>query len=206
MRKAMALGGAVASMMAATMVATPASARAAAPEGVSALVVTANGSGCPVAAGAAVVSDGGDTVTLTSPAYFAQAGGTARPTDIRRNCQLSVQINAPAGWTYAVSEVRSSGFAFLSAGATGISRVSLYFQGTSPTTARTNTFEGPSADRWQTTDTIDAAALTFRPCGTQRNLNINTEVRVLRDTANPSSSSFMVRDQSTGLSLTWRQC
>ncbi|HEX8348260.1 MAG TPA: DUF4360 domain-containing protein [Actinoplanes sp.] len=202
----MAMGGAVVSMLAVTVLAAPAAAQVAAPDDVRVQVVTVNGSGCPAGAGTAVLSADREFVTVTSPAYFAQAGGTARPIDFRRNCQFSVQVTRPAGWTFAVSEVQSSGYAFLAAGATGVSRVSFYFQGFTPTTARTNTFEGPWADAWRTTDTIEPAARTFLPCGAQRNLNVNTELRVLRDAANPSVSSFMVRGEQTGLRLTWREC
>lgn len=204
MLKALIRGSAVASLVAgATLLSAPAAAQAA-PANVDVQLVTANGSGCAPGTGgaAAVMSDDGDFVTVASPAYFAQAGGASRPTDFRKNCQLSLIISKPAGWTYAVAEVRSSGYAFLADGATGLSRVNVYFQGSSASDWSTHTFAGPQAEPWQTTD----SPLRFAPCGAERNLNINTELRVNRGTSSSATSSFMVRDGETGLRLVWREC
>ena len=205
MLKALIRGGAVASLVAgATLLAAPTAAQAA-PAGVDVQLVTANGSGCAVGAGEAtgVTTDDGEFLTVTSPAYFAQAGGAARPTDIRKNCLLSLQIRPPAGWTYAVTEVHSSGYAFLTSGVTGVSRISVWFQGSSVTQTATHTFAGPQAEPWRT---VDELPLQFAPCGAQRNLNINTEVRVNRGSSTAATSSFTVRNGETGLRLVWREC
>jgi hypothetical protein len=56
------------------------------------------------------------------------------------------------------------------------------------------------------------AALVFAPCGVQRNLNVNTELRVSAGTSDPTSTtSFMVMDSTDGslstvYHLTWMQC
>ncbi|HEX8347375.1 MAG TPA: DUF4360 domain-containing protein, partial [Actinoplanes sp.] len=165
--------------------------------GVEVAVVTVNGSGCPAGEGAAVLNDELDVLTITAPAYFAWVGGGARPTDFRKNCQFSVQITRPAGWTYAVTQVRSGGFTALADGATGLSRVALYFQGSSATTTLSNTFTGPSVDRWDTTDTIAPAEWSYAPCGVERNLNINTELRVGLGTSPATTSSFLIREPTS---------
>lgn len=167
-------------------------------------VVSVNGSGCPAGQGEAVMSADRESFTITSPGYFARAGGGAAPTDFRRNCQFGVQVERAPGWTYAVAGIESSGYAFLARGATGLTRVSAYFQGSSATASWSRAFAGPLADAWQTTDTVDATGLAFASCDTERNLNINTEVRV--GAAGASTSSFMVRDSSTTVRLVWRAC
>jgi hypothetical protein len=182
----------------------PASAKAPAATSVEVAVVTVNGSGCPAGEGVATLSDELDVLSIAAPAYFASAGGGARPTDFRKNCQFSVQISRPAGWTYAVTQATAGGFTALTQGATGLSRTSLYFQGTSPTTALSNTFTGPSVDRWDTTDTISPADWSYAPCGTERNLNINTELRVTVAAGAPSN--FLIRDPDSSYRLAWRRC
>ena len=177
-----------------------------APEGVSVDVVTVNGSGCPAGWGVVTRSSGGTSFEITSPAYFAWAGGDADPTEFRRNCQISMQINKPQGLTYAVAQIESSGFAHLAPGASGVSRVSFYFQGMSPTTALSETFTGPMSGSWQTAPVVDSASLVYAPCDVDRNLNINTELRVSAGTSDPAVTSFMVRDPVTAFRLTWKRC
>jgi hypothetical protein len=178
----------------------------AAPEGVSVEVVTVNGSGCPAGQGTATMAADGNSFTLSSPGYFAWAGGDAGPTDFRRNCQVAVHVARPEGYTYAVAQVRASGFAYLAEGATGVTRTSLYFQGTSPTTAVSRTFTGPLARRWTTTDVVDAADLRFAPCGADRYLNINTELRVSAGSSDPATDNLMFRDTESSYRLIWRRC
>lgn len=201
----MALGGMVASLVAATSGVAPATA-ATAPADASVQVVTVNGSGCPAGSGDATLSDDGFSFTITSTPYFASAGLGAGPLDFRKNCQYSVQVNRPEGWTYAVAGVEASGFAFLSAGATGLSRSSIFFQGQATTTVLSRTFTGPLSDNWQTKDSIGLASLVYAPCGVERNLNINTELRVVRGTAAPNTSNFLFRNESSTYRLFWKQC
>lgn len=203
MLNALAVAGVVASLFATTS--GPVTTAAEPPGGGSVELVTVNGSGCPAAEGTAAMSADGTLFTITSPAYFAWAGGAARPTDLRKNCQVSVRVARPSGWTFAVSQLSSTGFAYLTAGATGTTRVTTYFQG-GASAARTHVFSGPKAEPWATTDTTAEAALNYAPCGTERNLNINTEVRVGLGTSDPAASSFMIRESTTVVRLAWRAC
>lgn len=201
----MTLGGLLASLVAATSGVAPATATTTlADAGIR--LVTANGSGCPQAPAEATMSDDGSSFTITSTPYFASAGLGALPTDQRKNCQFSVQISRPAGWTYALAGADYSGFAFLSAGASASTRANYYFQGQSPTAFISHNFAGPMSDDWQATDTFDLASLIFAPCGVERNFNINTEVRVSRGTAAPTTSNFLFRNGSSTYQLIWKQC
>lgn len=169
-------------------------------------VVTVNGSGCPAAQGTAVVSADRRSVRVTSPAYVAWVGDEADPTDFRQNCQLALSVTRPAGMTYAVAGVDSSGYAHLAAGATGVSRVSLYFQGASPTVAMSHAFAGPYSDTWQTSDSVDPPSRIYAPCDVERYLNVNTELRVNRGTSDRAATSFLARGPETALRLVWRRC
>jgi hypothetical protein len=180
-------------------------AAAAAPEDASFSVVTVNGSGCPAGAGAVRLSATKASFTIVTPAYLASSGGESAPTDIRRNCQVSLQVSGAEGWTYAISRITSTGFALLVPEATGTSRVSFYFQGDVATTSSTLTVAGPLTAPWESTESFAADALVWAPCDAQRNLNINTEVRVSAS-ADPTINNVMVRDSATRGRLVWRPC
>lgn len=174
-------------------------------------VATVNGSGCPQGTTAVAVSEDNTAFTVTYSDYLAQAGGTSDPTASRKNCQLSLIVHVPQGFTYAIASADYRGFAALQPGATGTQRASYYFQGSPNTEYRSHPFAGPYDDNWQATDTTDWAQLVYAPCGVQRNFNINTELRVGVGTSSPGKVSFMTMDStdgdiSTTYHMAWKEC
>ncbi|KNB50706.1 DUF4360 domain-containing protein [Streptomyces caatingaensis] len=175
-------------------------------------VVTVNGSGCPAGTAAVAVAPDNTAFTVSYSNYLAQVGVGSKPTDFRKNCQLGLNIHVPQGFTYAIAEADYRGFAHLESGATGLEKASYYFQGMSQTASQTHRFSGPLSDDWQTTDTTDVASLVYAPCGSQRILNVNTELRVGAGTSDPASTtSFMAMDSADGSVNTlyhfaWKQC
>jgi hypothetical protein len=182
------------------------------PNEVSISVVTANGSGCPDGSAAVAVSPDRRAFTVTYSEYTAQVGVGTKPTDFRKNCQLALDVHIPQGFTYAIAEADYRGYAHLEAGATGSAGASYYFQGDSRTTRAVHPFAGAMDDNWQTKDTVGIDALVFEPCGEQRNLNINTELRVNAHRSNPRrTTSFMTMDSTDGSFSTvyhvaWKRC
>jgi hypothetical protein len=175
-------------------------------------VVTVNGSGCPAGTTAVAASPDNTAFTVTYSDYLAQVGLGATPTDRRENCQLNLLIHVPQGFTYAVARADYRGFAALAKGATGMQKASYYFMGTAATTMSTHSFTGPLEDNWQTSDVTDSASLVYAPCGVQRNLNVNTELRVAAGTSDPTkTTSFMTMDSTDGAvstvyHLSWKEC
>jgi hypothetical protein len=173
-------------------------------------LVTANGSGCPMdSVDADVLTFGNETFALTlSPTgsgsdFVARSGGSASAADSRRNCQYSLRITPPEGMTYAIAEADFSGTAALGQDAEAVVRTSYYFQGSSATEAVSHTFAGPRTGGWQTTDTFEAASLTWAPCGAQRNLAINSELRVSSDGTTPSQISM---GPVSVFRIVWKSC
>jgi hypothetical protein len=175
-------------------------------------LVIANGSGCPAGTTAVAPSPDNTAFTVSYSSYLAQVGVGALPTDFRKNCQLTVQVNVPQGFTYAISKVDYRGFADLQDGARAIQRANYYFQGSSANEFQTHEFEGPYSDYWQTTDINETAELVWSPCGVQRLLNINTELRVMAGSSDPSKTTSFVAMDSTDNSvdtvyhLSWKRC
>ncbi|MCX4539568.1 DUF4360 domain-containing protein [Streptomyces sp. NBC_01565] len=174
-------------------------------------VATVNGSGCKPGTAAVAVAPDNSAFTVTYSDYMAQAGAGAPATEGRKNCQLSLVVHVPQGYTYAVAKVDYRGFGSLQPGAVGTQKASYYFQGMSQTAQRTHKFNGALDDNWQATDTTAVEALAFAPCGELRNFNINTELRAEVGTSDPSQLSYMSVDSTDGsigsiYHFQWKQC
>jgi hypothetical protein len=177
------------------------------PEPVPIDLVTVNGSGCKLGTAHVTMGPDNKSFEISYDDYIAQSGGESLPTDFRKNCQLNLRIDAPPDYSYVITDVTHLGYASLAEGATGLVRNSYYFQGMSQGVWASHTFTGPRDDDWQTADND---VWVFAPCGEQRNLNINTEVRVRRG-ADKSALSFMTIATTGGdvrmrVGLAWRRC
>lgn len=172
-------------------------------------VMTVNGSGCP--AGTASVTELPDNTafTVSYSSYLAEAGSGASPTDFRKNCQLSLLVHVPQGFTYAVASADYEGYAHLASGTSALEKANYYFQGTAQNGPYSHSLKGPFDDDWNFTDTADAATLVYAPCGEDRVLNINTELRVSEGSS--TETSFMTMDSTRGsvntvYHLRWKNC
>ena len=176
-------------------------------------VITVNGTGCPANTAAVAVSPDNTAFTVSYAAYTAQVGVGASATDFRKNCNLNLLVHVPSGFAYAIASANYRGFASLAAGATASERANYFFQGQSTSGLIIHNLPvGPYMDDWQTTDATDIASLVFSPCGAQRNLNINTELRVSAGTSDPTkTTSFVTMDSTDGAITTtytfsWLRC
>src|SRR5215211_5992508 len=95
-------------------------------------VVTVNGSGCRPGTAAVAAAPDNTAFTVTYSEYTAQVGRGATPTDFRKNCQLSLRIHVPQGFTYAIASADYRGFASLQRGAYARQGANYYFMGQSP--------------------------------------------------------------------------
>jgi Domain of unknown function (DUF4360) len=215
MLSALAIGGAVVSLLGSVMVG-PASASVVVtnppPDRIAIDIMTVNGSGCPAGTAAVAVSQDNTAFTVTYSNYLAQVGVGALPTDFRKNCQLNLIVHVPQGFTYAISEADYRGFASLMPGASAVERANYYFQGSPATAVVQHTFTGPLSDSWEATDTNEIASLVYAPCGELRNYNINTELRVSGGKSDlKTTTSFMTMDSTDGALKTtyhfaWKSC
>ncbi|MET7391231.1 DUF4360 domain-containing protein [Streptomyces sp. NPDC005529] len=200
--------------IAAGLTTTPAHAQdpASAPPGrITVEVQTVNGSGCPQGTASVAAAADSTAFTVTYSDYLAQTGAGSDPVDFRKNCQLGLKVHIPQGFTYAIARADYRGFAYLQRGAYGQERASYYFQGTPQTARSTHQFGGPYADDWQASDETSTTDLVWAPCGEERLLNVNTELRTYAGTSDPQSVSFMSMDSadgsvSTRYHLQWKEC
>ncbi|GDY28468.1 DUF4360 domain-containing protein [Gandjariella thermophila] len=206
------LGALSAAGLALSLIVSPAFSTPPPPDKIVIDVVTVNGSGCPAGTAAVAVSADNTAFTVTYSKFLAQVGVGAAPTDFRKNCQLSLRVHVPQGFTYAIAQADYRGFAHLEKGASALERANYYFQGNSPTAYVNHSFSGPADNDWQTTDRTDVAQLVYQPCGEERNFNINAELRVSAGTSDPkTTTSFITMDSTDGsISTTyhfaWKSC
>ncbi len=175
-------------------------------------VVAANGSGCPWGSAQVTPSPDGKAFTVTYSQFTAQVGAGAQPADFRKNCQLALNVHVPQGYTYAISGTDYRGFAHLERGATASETANYYFQGEPQSTRIRHNFTGPTDGDWQRTDTVGIQSLAFEPCGEQRYLNVNTELRVNGGSSNlRQTTSMLTMDSTDGridtiYHVSWKKC
>ncbi|CCH33324.1 DUF4360 domain-containing protein [Actinosynnema sp. NPDC047251] len=174
-------------------------------------LLTVNGSGCKPGTAAVAVSDDRQAFTVSYSDYLAKVGPGAAPADLRKNCQLNLEVHVPQGFTYGIAKSDYRGFGKLERGASGTEKANYYFQGMSETTYKSHTWNGPLDDNWEATDEVPIGAVAYAPCGEKRNFNINTELRVSAGTSGARATSFMTMDSTdTSLSTTyhfaWKVC
>jgi hypothetical protein len=172
-------------------------------------VVTANGSGCPVGTTAVAMSPDNTAMTVTYSQYIARVGAGAGPIEFRRNCQLNLNVHVPHGLTFAILSADYRGFGHLERGAAAMQQANYYFQGQGATQVLQKPFKGPMDNNWQVSHRSDIKDMVYRPCGVQRNLNVNTELRVYAGSSDPKSANFIGMDStdtafSTIYHLTWQ--
>jgi len=175
-------------------------------------VVAANGSGCPWGTADVTVSPDYTAFTVTYSQFTAQVGKGATPLDFRKNCQLALNVHVPQGYTYAIAGVDYRGFAHLEAGSSGSETAYYYFQGEPQTSRIRHNFTGYTDGYWQRTDTLGISSLSYLPCGEQRYLNVNTELRVSGGWSNTNrTTSFLTMDSTDGqldtvYHFAWKKC
>jgi hypothetical protein len=213
MSRALIAGGATAAIVASLLaVQNAAAVGTAPPDKITIDIATVNGSGCRQGTAATAVSEDNTAFTVTYSEYLAKVGVGTTPTDARKNCQLSLVVHVPQGFTYAIASVDYRGYASLTSGATATQKASYYFQGSPDTASRSHPFRGPLDDNWQATDSTEWGQMVWAPCGVKRNFNINTEVRVNLGTSDPkTTTSFMTMDSTDGeintiYRLAWKEC
>jgi hypothetical protein len=162
-------------------------------------VVTVNGSGCPADTATVAMSVDNTAFTVTYSAYTALVGIGAGPTDFRKNCQINLIVHVPSGYVFAITSVEYRGYASLTEGASALQLANYYFQGDTATASTEHPIAGVFDDDWLASDEVPIGSLVWSPCGEQRNLNINTELRVDAGTSDPATTtSFISMDSTDG--------
>ncbi|MCX6102193.1 MAG: DUF4360 domain-containing protein [Proteobacteria bacterium] len=166
------------------------------------------GSGCPAGSVSQNLSEDAKAFTLLFDSYVAETGPGMPLSLARKNCQVVVDLRFPQGWSYSLFTVDYRGYARLESGTSGQQVSSYYFQGQPKTGNLRTTYYGPAERDYQIRDTLGLDALVWSPCGANRALNMNTQVRV---TAPSQRRALMTIDSIDGelkhiYGVKWRRC
>jgi hypothetical protein len=170
-----------------------------------------NGTGCRPDTAAIAISPNKIFFTVTYSAYVAFAGAGQKPKEQRKACGITVRLNVPQDWTYAVSAVQYRGFARLAPNSSAVLDTRFKFQGHGHERARQHAFAGAFDDDFEINDVIDDGSRVFGPCGRDRKFDIDTELRV-DPPADPNSPVNVIGMDSTDgrvhgtYRLAWKRC
>jgi len=181
-----------------------------APSTVTIRSITHNGSGCPIGSVAQNIASDNKAFTLTFSDYIAEVGPDVSLKESRKNCQLTIDLQFPQGYQFAVATFDYRGYASLDRGVEGTQKSSYYFQGMGKTGSFSTTYRGVKDGDFQFRDTVPMESVIWSPCGASRALNINTQVRV-SNRSNSRGRGLMTIDSIDGAvvhkyGLMWRRC
>lgn len=180
------------------------------PEYVRVRNITYAGTGCPAGSVADNVSPDLQALTLLFDEYFAEVGPGVPYNQRRKNCQILIDLDFPQGWTYTLFTVDYRGYVSLDPDVSAFQQSSYYFAGQQQTARLATRMYGPLDSNFQIRDTLTINSLVWAPCGAQRALNINTEVRA-DNTRNPNGHGLITTDSIDATlkqiyGLRWERC
>lgn len=166
------------------------------------------GSGCPAGTVSESVAPDAKAFTLLFDSYVAEAGPGVLLKEGRKNCQIAVDLRFPQGWSYTLFDVDYRGYVQLDSGASGLQKTNYYFQGQAAGPSLQSVFTGPANKDYRIRDSLGVDAVVYSPCGANRALNLNTQIRV---TARGGQRALMTTDSIDGqlthrYGIRWRQC
>ncbi|KAF9531274.1 secreted protein [Crepidotus variabilis] len=170
-----------------------------------------NGSGCPPGSTYYKISDDKTAVTVTFSSYYAEAGPGISPADNRKNCQLTVGVAVPSGFTFGIANVDYRGYYQLDKSVTANQKAIYYFQGkVQQSTAQSGLVGAIDGKYYTYRDTFDLASTNLAPCGVNSVLNINSDIRV-SNANNKAGSGYIATDSidtslSTTFNFQWQTC
>lgn len=178
-----------------------------APEGVRVANISYRGSGCPPDSARAIISPHGRALTVLFSAFVARDGPDVPSPDRRRSCRLTVDLDYPQGWQYAIYEVDYRGGALLDEGTWGRQQARLHIRGAGAVPSHMR-IDGPYDDDYHTRSSIASGRRGWSRCHRPGPLTIDTSIHVH---ARHSSTAYMTVDSIDGVveqtyNIEWRRC
>jgi len=168
----------------------------------------ANGSGCPpgtsVNGQISATKPGAlpDTLILSFAPYRAEQGPGISLANRRKNCDITLNLNVPPGFSFTLVDAEYKGFANLPRGVTGVQRTSYSFPFNPNSKATFETvLNGPFRSNYQRTDDVLVAG--WSPCRETVPLNLATQVFISGDRTKSASISVKAPQR---YGIQWRRC
>lgn len=178
--------------------------------------VRANGTGCPLGSSKVSISNDGRFFIIDFSSYKLHV--TPRAKVEVQDCVLSTKVTTPEKYQFAVSKFRYQGDVDLDTGVQLRIKARYWFQGDASevgNTERENNMTGPLDQNFQFSYTPDPETLVWSPCGVERDLNVQTVLRLLNGSpaktgyaslAKVTTGSQPSPDFSLAFGFVWRKC
>jgi hypothetical protein len=179
-------------------------------DGVMITGVTYGGTGCKDATVAASLSADYEALTLMFDEYVAEIGKDTDQSKKRRFCQILVDLDFPAGFSFSLVSLDYSGYASLDWGVRAEQKSTYYFQGFAKDerySFKTRLLGEIDTD-YDRHDELEM--LAWSPCDKRRGLNIVTTLQ-LDNRRNKDGEGHITLDSIEGVvkekyGLRWRKC
>jgi len=172
------------------------------------------GTGCPDNSTASVnISDDKQAFTVAFSEFVAETGPGLPLTAGRKNCNLTLDLDIPAGWQFSIASFNFRGFAAIDEGVSASHEATYFLQGDRRQQKFSSTENGPAEKDYVYTDNIGISSAVWSACGVKRALSVNTVLRVWNTDKNrfPNSAGILTNDTIDGeivqkYGITWRRC
>jgi hypothetical protein len=171
--------------------------------------ISYGGPGCVPGTVASVVSQDGQYITLLFSALAASVGPGAKADAARRECNITMVLDHPRGYSFSLVSADIRGFVLLDPGVSGRSRTTYSFPGLSREERTFEaSFQGPLVDDYLRHDALPASL--YSPCTGRSNLQLKTELS-LDDSNAQGAKGLLTADSADGVLkqtflLDWRTC
>lgn len=165
------------------------------------------GTGCPM--GSASVSLGPDSksISILFDQYVVEAGG--EKSFDRKNCNIAIPVTIPQGYSVSIFAIDYRGFAGIPNGGRAQLSVDYFLAGLGRGVRTTKTFYGPTSSDYLKSDSLQADAVVWSPCGASTILRANTTMLVQSNSRRDQAMATVdSADVNAGLvyHVQWRQC
>ncbi|KAH8832210.1 hypothetical protein DL96DRAFT_645751 [Flagelloscypha sp. PMI_526] len=160
-----------------------------------------NGTGCPPGSGKVFLNAAHTIATISFSQYEASAGPGIPISMNRKNCQVTLGVHVPSGFTFTIVDVDYRGYYKLDKGVKGSHSAIYYFQGQVVQGESGTTINGPVAGaNYVYRDEFNLTPTVYSPCGEDSILNLNSQVIV--DNSGNSTGFGYFNDDSVDATIT----
>ncbi|MBF0361595.1 MAG: DUF4360 domain-containing protein [Oligoflexia bacterium] len=131
------------------------------------------GTGCPAGSADVTLSPDRSSISILFDQYVAEAGGVTRRSFDRKTCNVSVPVLVPGGYSVSIFKIDYRGYVNVPIGGRADFNVEYFFAGSQGPRYK-KTFYGRYDDEYFLTNTLQASAVIWSPCGQSVNLRVNS--------------------------------
>ena len=176
--------------------------------------ISFKGTGCADESTASVnISEDKQAFTVSFSEFLAESGPGIPLSAGRKNCNLTLDLDIPAGWQFSLASFNFRGFVGLDSGVSAEHSATYFLQGAPQQLKYASTSVGAFSQDYVYTDTFGVGSAVWSECGIKRALSINTALRVWNTNKSkyPNAAGLLTNDTIDGQikqvwGLTWRTC